>query len=230
MQQRAWSANFESVSRAADLALTLPKGIFLEFTLNDFPTPEACKHAARSFQKSFTALRARERRRAELALHENSRTSVPIISSARGQYCGLSCVPEPKEDGSWIVRLIPAQLHMANMRIRNADTGEEIEMFNPDEAELGTLISLSMKPIEERAFTQEQWKRTTELDIKLNPGRKRNERWNFDMKGNDWRPESSCFDYRGDGLKRNAEGAIINSEYDVANVSAEDMFKDHPND
>lgn len=156
---RAYSPNFVSVQQVASHALDDPSGAAIFFTTAALGSLEAAKHAARSFQQSFTSLRARGRRRSETALGEVARNqaSVPRFSDARGMYDALVCQRSPLPDGKgWKVELIPAAAVLATLDIRDRITGEPITL-GKNEPQWAKTMALALNKQTRALVTAQMW-------------------------------------------------------------------------
>jgi hypothetical protein len=182
---RAYSANFSSVTEIANAALHSEEGMRITFLASELGDMEACARAARSFQKSFTALRARARVRNEKALGERAER----YTSATGIYDKLACMTNKLPDlTGWYVDLLPSTHVLSRFTITDIKTGLPAAQFTAEHNEWDLLARKSQK----FTLTQWEWDRLTKLDASVHPdvGTTR-EPWHT-MDGTQWypRPES----------------------------------------
>ncbi len=158
---RAYSPSFVSVADAADQALARENGMDIYFTVERYGSLEACLTLSRSFQKSFTSLRARARRLSERRIGEEG-INAPRDSMAVGNYDTLVCQRVQMGEGrGWIVSLIPTHVVMSQFDCRDPVTGEKITDlgFNADRETV--LFKKAMrKPI---VLTVKEWDEFTAL-------------------------------------------------------------------
>lgn len=149
---RAFTATSASVKDIADKALNEPEGVTLTWT-TDRLSLEACAHNARSFQCTFSALRARARRM-KLKFVEESADNLDLVT--QGPYDRLACVKEPLMNrGGWSVSLLPAEQLLSGAVITNAGTGAPLKGESPSEKrKLALLMKAQKFP---RDVTQEEF-------------------------------------------------------------------------
>ncbi len=151
---RTYSPNFDTVTQAADAALNDPDGITIRFKLDTLGSMEACRLSARSFQKSFTALRARANRLSNTSARDTNKTGI---------YSKLICQVLPMgDDSGWMVNLLPARVVLSTLDIISNSTGLPITSFGAKQDERTKLTEKSVfQPSE---FTAEDYDRLTQLD------------------------------------------------------------------
>lgn len=131
---RITTASIDAVRRVAELALARPDGLAVNFTLADCGTLESCQARSRSFQTSFSSLRARVRR--QLAANQTNRLDQDIP----GRYDRLSCqrVAIPGGNG-YQVLLYPVDRLVMELNVTDMH-GMPLEELSPDKARLDAII------------------------------------------------------------------------------------------
>lgn len=151
---RTYSPNFDAVTQAADAAVAAPDGVTLQFLTSALGSMDGCRFAARSFQKSFTALRARARK---LSQRDE------LYSNKRGPYDGLVCQLQPlADDTGWIVSLIPSRIVLSQLNIIDNATGLPLTEFGTHQDRKLALFNKAQN--QRDAFTEEDWTELTRLD------------------------------------------------------------------
>lgn len=134
----ALTASVQVMRKAAQAALADPKGACIEFTLTKYGSLEGAATACRSFQVTFNAMRARERRLKQKHQGDKSKdTDVKV------EYDQLTCnkivLPNGQGFGLMMVRANSAALELA---IRSLTTGELVEEFSADNKRKDALMTL----------------------------------------------------------------------------------------
>lgn len=122
---RAFSPNMVSPQHVAQAAQARPGGVTLAFRVSVHGSLAECAHRARSFQQSFTAMRARARGLSQRKLGESAS---PRYSMARGPYDDLVCQRRILPDGEgWAVDIIPSNLTLTSLDIIDRETGLPVD-------------------------------------------------------------------------------------------------------
>lgn len=217
---RVVTPQMHTVRALADQALTLPEGLRIIFTPKSHGSYEAARSASRGFQSTFSALRAKTRRRTleHQGIHHN-----PLDTHWNGPYDALACMKSELPDGGgWSIHLCKA--HAINIRYDVVDgaTGEPLKQFDPDEQRLDHLIAL---------YTEEFFKSKDERRAFRWPWTEEEQQWLWKNKEEIAR---DCWERVGANIPTFAPGyvapVLINSEHDVASVSADDMFAPDPDE
>lgn len=121
---RAHTAALERVRKLADLALDDPKGIDISILVSTYGSMDACAQLARSFQQSFTSLRARNRKQ-----DNASKLADPV-----SKYDALICqrLPMPNDTG-WSIRLIREDTNLLGWEITSLATGQPVTQVVSDD-------------------------------------------------------------------------------------------------
>lgn len=132
---RTFTASFSAVSNLADRALSTSQGGDIHFTLERYGSPQGCAHAARSFQNTFSAMRAQDRNRSPYAKAERANNGGvnPAITFARSEYDALVCQRKVLPDGSWVVSLMKGASYLNSFTLIDRATGKDIteEVMGP---------------------------------------------------------------------------------------------------
>lgn len=122
---RAFSPNMVSPQHVAQAAQARPGGVTLAFRVSVHGSLEECAHRARSFQQSFTSMRARARGLSQKRLGESTS---PRYSMARGPYDDLVCQRRLLPNGEgWAVDIIPSNLTLTSLDIIDRETGLPVD-------------------------------------------------------------------------------------------------------
>lgn len=148
---RSFSPSFNMIVDTARAALQKPEGLSVEFRISKLGSMEACATAARSFQVSFTSLRARARRKnmaAKGQLYDRDH-------DAFGIYDGLVCQRQRFPDNSgWYVWLGPASAALQDLEIIDNATGERVIIGDDPRA---ARIQFLMPFVMNRTLTADMW-------------------------------------------------------------------------
>jgi len=162
-ESRSYSPNYETVRKAADAALMSPDGIAINYRVDAVTPMSACALKARSFQQSFTSLRARMRRLDAKVRGEIMEHSVVRDSFARGPYDDLVCQRLPLADeGGWCVTLRHAHVLIDELEIIDIATGQPLSEIGKNKSELEVFYSKAIHG--PSAFTHAERARAMELD------------------------------------------------------------------
>src|SRR6185369_10870553 len=138
-ETRAFTGNLASITAAADAALQAPQGIEVRFLAPDYPTGlDGAASAARSFQKTFSSLRARTRKLQAHHLGESS-AFPPPTTLAQSIYDKLVCERARIIDG-WVIRLMPVALVQSSFALFDIATGEALTTTGAGLSEVARLI------------------------------------------------------------------------------------------
>lgn len=128
----AYTGTLEHARRLGDAALAAPNGITVTFYSRDFPDGEpGAARAARTFQKTFSAMRAKSRR----ILSTNSgEHATHLDTKVLHKFDALACMRDalPRGQG-WAVKLIPATMVHIGAIVTDNSTGAVVSEFDPNE-------------------------------------------------------------------------------------------------
>lgn len=158
-QPNAYMAAFTSVASAADLALDRPEGVTITWTVEEYGDAEVCKSLSRSFQTTFTSLRARTRRTAMVRRGEANLRD----TDALGPYDKLVCMRAPLAFGAgWSVLLCPSNLMINRLNITDNATGRPVTEIGRERDERNVLFDKAFNTPE--LWTDADNARALELD------------------------------------------------------------------
>lgn len=169
-QPRGQTASLESVRRLADHALSVADGVTVFFRLQQHVTLEACATRARSFQTTFSSLRAKERRSKVIhALGKGEGGDLERDLYTRGKYDSLGCQRNPLPDGEgWKVELIPLDAMIDAFDVIDNSTGLSLAHMGMHKSELGALNAKVAKALMQgvgyECLTIAERRRAIELD------------------------------------------------------------------
>lgn len=210
----------ERVRAYAERALAAPEGITLTFPNSKYNGPRGSALASRSFQTTFCALRSKAARRAQR--HQGDITQA-LDSHINGRYSELACVRSlmPNEEG-WKIELCKAYSIDMAIDVFDRATGEQLKEFDPQEQRMSEMVNI---------FTTEILAYQKERRAYRPPFTEADKRWIWE-----YAPEvaKSMWDTTGASYPSYAPGykpaIVVNSEHDVASVSADDMFAPDPDE
>lgn len=124
---KALTPAMSAVARYADQAKLQPEGIELFFLVTKYGSLPGAASAARSFQTTFSSLRARKRRQAQREEFESKHIEDAFT---QGKYDSLSCQKTTLGEGrGYSVLLIPIDQYGMAIEAYDLATGERIKAF-----------------------------------------------------------------------------------------------------
>ncbi len=222
---RAFTSSYRRAADFADAALLTIGGVDLIFEMRIHGTKEACQTAARSFTKSFHAMRSQDRNRSAGAKKEREKLGYdPAVSNILSPYDVLDCVTKPLEDGSYMVSLVKGNDVSNSILAIDRATGKPLETLGSG---VSLYVKLIRKFLEHRAdFTIEDFDALThECSIWLEENKDNPNvpkvQWYVmnDVRREDFRPLTKA----PQGTAHTPPTPIINSPHDSLAFSMKDM-------
>lgn len=175
------------VRALADRAKELPDGLRVRFTIANHHTLADCASAARSFQTSFSSMRAKARRKTE-TLQEREKRDV----NAKGPYDSLACIKERlANDEGYAIWLAPAYaIDFAN-DVVDGKTGEPLAEYDPINMKSNAILQFWLARADEARRGKAEFRNPLDAD---------QEAWMFEHQ-----PEIAEDMYRAAGFKSPAE-------------------------
>jgi|SRR6185312_3310537 len=136
---RSFNASSAVVKRVADAALDDPAGCVVTWFSRDIGLA-ACRQSARSFQTSFSSLRARARR--QRINHVGDASNLTLDLEVVGPYDCLACTPRELPEGAgWSVSLLKADTALQGVTITSASTGEPIDGIDRESVKKNEILN-----------------------------------------------------------------------------------------
>jgi hypothetical protein len=208
------------VKSLADRALQLPEGLRIYFRTEAHGTFETAHRAARSFQTSFSSMRAKARRQMERAHSQND--SLIMDTLTQGPYDSLACQKEwlPNGEG-FAIWLAPAYALDLFNDVVDAKSGQQLEEYTPDFIRSNAILQFWLKKAQAAKEAHEQM---------ANPLDPEAEAWWFDHE-----PELATDAYHAQGFdtpseRKMKEDQAKGKQVDLADIPLDQDIFDAPND
>ena len=112
----------------AAVAAKHPEGITCRFINENYPSPAACKQAARSLQANFNSVKSKERRAMKAAMLGTPGFNPVTFQNDLDKLGAFMS----ETDYGWEVRIVPAEDAFGSIEIVSAGTGEPLKEFTEE--------------------------------------------------------------------------------------------------
>jgi hypothetical protein len=136
---QTFTPQMERVRQLADKAKESSEGVRVFFRASALGSFDAAKSAAHGIQTAFSALRARERRKAQRC---NGESDLVLDPNTRGPYCGIACVkrPLPNREG-FSIEFVPEFAHAQDLEVVDIASGQPLASEDPLLSRLAMLLA-----------------------------------------------------------------------------------------